>query len=93
MDVANIKQIQVFTVKRWNQSYTFVAGEQVLLVAGGWDMSSWSFLDSVEMLTLGNSAWEFTTPLPMAISNMGSVTLDNKVKGQICCQYKLVFRY
>ena len=67
----------------------FVAGEQVLLVAGGWDMPNWSFLDSVEMLTLGNSAWEFTTPLPKAISNMGSVTLDNKVVKHIMsiCSY------
>ena len=62
------------------QKYVFDAGEQVLLVAGGWEMPEMIFLDSVEILTLGNSAWEFTTPLPRAISNMGSVTLDNKVK-------------
>jgi len=59
--------------------YQTDSGNYIYLVAGGWDMANWSFLDSVEMLTYGNSAWEFSTPLPRAMSNMGSVTLDNKI--------------
>ena len=82
MGVDNIKQTQV-SDNLQDKAYTLYAGEHVLLVAGGWQMPELNFLDSVELLTLGNSAWEFSTPLPRAMSNMGSVTLDNKVKFHI----------
>ena len=45
-------------------SNLFCAGEQVLIVAGGWDTPNFNILDSVELLTIGSSAWVFTNPLP-----------------------------
>ena len=57
----------------------FVAGAQVLLVAGGWDTPNFSFINSVEILTEGASAWVFTTPLPRDMAYNQGVSIDNKL--------------
>ena len=41
-------------------------GDTVLLVAGGWDTPNYSFVSSVELLRLGDTAWSFSTPFPRA---------------------------
>ena len=50
---------------------------QVLLVAGGY--ADHAPLSSTEMLTVDFPAWTMVTPLPRALSGVGSVTLDNTV--------------
>ena len=44
----------------------FSAGDTVLLVAGGWDTPNYSFVSSVELLRVGDTAWSFSTPFPRA---------------------------
>ena len=38
----------------------------MLLVAGGWDTPNYSFVSSVELLRVGDTAWSFSTPFPRA---------------------------
>jgi len=58
-------------------SYTSNEGEQVLIVAGGWDTPNFNILDSVEMLTMGSSAWVFTNPLPRDLVYNRIISMDN----------------
>ena len=60
-------------------SYTTDSGQRILLVAGGWDIPNFTFLSSVETLTLGTEAWNFAPELPRALSNIAGASLDNKI--------------
>ena len=47
------------------------------MVAGGWKTTSPSELDSVELLVLGQSAWQQAEPLPVKMRGTGAAVIDN----------------
>ena len=47
------------------------------MVAGGWKTTSPSELDSVELLVLGQSAWQQAEPLPIKMRGTGAAVIDN----------------
>ena len=60
-------------------SYQTEGGGMKLLVAGGWDIPNFSFLSSVETLTIGDSTWSFAPALPRALAYVVGASVDNKI--------------
>jgi len=70
----HIKDLPSLNQGRYNHGCGFYSdntGEQVFLVAGGWDISS------TEILTRTSSAWVMVNSLPRKIFAVRGVTLDN----------------
>ena len=52
------------------------------MVAGGWNRNGTSSrlqmeLDSVELLVVGQSAWQQSEPLPIPMRGLGAAVIDN----------------
>ena len=47
------------------------------MVAGGWYPHVTGMFDSVELLVLGQSAWQQAEPLPIAVNGVVASVIDN----------------
>ena len=65
------------------------------MVAGGWSTDTGEDLDSVELLVLGQSAWQQAEPLPVKMRGTGAAVIDNVPyffgNHSLMHQYRVIF--
>lgn len=77
----HVEDLPSLSQGRWSHGCgSYPDGEDmILVVAGGWDYDTDTYLSSTEVHLVGSSLWTEGQPLPRAMAGMASVSFDQKV--------------